>query len=157
MTTSRLSHVPVALASATIDSEESRAFFQDRLRLYIGWVSALTIGFYLLTSTNGVVLGFGFLVEPVSLLHLAICVATGGVWLMTRRVAWFWPRLLIIDGVTLVLTCLLFAGMGAAFALGDNDYVVDPVAATMIGQLSCMCTVLTRAVALPSTPPSSPW
>jgi len=150
MTTSRLSHVPVALASATIDSEESRAFFQDRLRLYIGWVSALTIGFYLLTSTNGAVLGFGFLVEPVSLLHLAICVATGGVWLMTRRVTWSWPRLLIIDGVTLVLTCLLFA-------LGDNDYVVDPVAATMIGQLSCMSTVLTRAVALPSTPTRTFW
>ena len=49
---------------------------------------ALTLGFYVLTSTNGVVVGFGFLVEPANLLHLTICVATGGVWLMTRTVAW---------------------------------------------------------------------
>ena len=48
MPTGTHSPVPVALGSATTGTEEGRAFLQDRLRLYAGWVFAFAFGFYLL-------------------------------------------------------------------------------------------------------------
>ena len=152
-----LDQVPVALGSASTDTEEGRAFFQDRLRLYTGWVFVLSAGFYLLTMTNVFALGFGFLLEPANLFHLSASLTIGSVWLMIRLARWSWQRLMIIDAVTIVLTCSLFAAMSAAFALGDDDYAVDPSHAIMLGQLAIMSTILTRAVALPSTPTRTFW
>ena len=152
-----LEQVPVALGSASTDTEEGRAFFQDRLRLYTGWIFVLSAGFYALTMTNIFVLGFVFLLEPANAFHLLATVTVGGVWLMTRLAHWSWQRLMVIDAVTIVSTCLLFAAMSAAFALGDEDYLVDPSHAILTGQLAIMSTILTRAVALPSTPTRTFW
>ena len=48
MPTGTHSPVSVALGSATTGTEEGRAFLQDRLRLYAGWVFVFAFGFYLL-------------------------------------------------------------------------------------------------------------
>ena len=48
MSTATVSRVPVALGSAASDTEEGRAFFQERLGLYAMWIFILAGGFYLL-------------------------------------------------------------------------------------------------------------
>lgn len=157
MTTSGLSPVPVALGSASTETEEGRAFFQDRLRLYTGWVFVLAFGFYLLSAVNVFALGVRVLVEPGNIFHFLACLTIGSVWLITRQVSCSWQRLLLLDAVSVVMTCFMFAAMSAGFALSQVDYTPDPTQSFLIGQLASMSTVLTRAVALPSTPTRTFW
>lgn len=85
MTTRGSSPVPDALGSASTETEENRAFFQDRLRLYTGWVFVLAFGFYLLSAANAPAIPFNFLVEPTSTFHELACVTVGVVWIMMGR------------------------------------------------------------------------
>ena len=151
------SPVPIDLGSASTDTQEARAFFQDRLRLYTGWVFTLSFGFYVLNLALGFLTGFVFLREPGSLAHLAASVVLGTIWLVIRSAPRSQKALTTLDSTALVLTCLLFAAMGTAFALARTDFAVDPTHALLIGQLACMSTILTRAVALPSTPWRTFW
>ena len=157
MTTGGLAPVPVALGSASTETEEGRAFFQDRLRLYAGWVFVLASGFYVLTITNALTVGLGFLLEPGNIFHLLACLTVGGVWLLTRHAIWSWSKLRLLDAVAVVFTCFMFAGMSAAFALSHQHLQGDPSHPFLIGQLASMSTILTRAVALPSTPARTFW
>ena len=96
-TTSGFSPVPVALGSASTETEEGRAFFQDRLRLYTGWVFVLASGFYLLSAVNVLPLGVRVLVEPGNIFHFLACLTIGSVWLITRQVSCSWQRLLLLE------------------------------------------------------------
>ena len=100
MTTGRLAPVPVALGSASTETEEGRAFFQDRLRLYTGWVFVLASSFYVLTTTNALTIGLGFLLEPGNVFHFIACFTVGGVWLITRQARWSWPSLRFLDAAS---------------------------------------------------------
>ena len=95
--------------------------------------------------------------EAGNLWHLAACVVVGGVWLTTRTKQRSRATLTTLDATGLILACLFFAAMGATFALNHTDFLVDAMHATLIAQLACMSTVLTRAVALPSTPHRTFW
>ena len=157
MTTRGFSPVPVDLGSASTDTEENRAFFQDRLRLYTGWVFVLAFGFYFLSAANALAVSFNFLVERTNAFHGLACATVGVVWIMMKTRHWPWKGLLIIDGVTIVSTCVWFSAMGASLALEHVSRSVDPLHAILIGQLACMSTVLTRAIALPSSPLRTFW
>jgi serine/threonine-protein kinase len=157
MPTRELSPVPVALGSATTDTEEGRAFFQDRLRLSVGWMFVLAFGFYSLNILDAMVGGVGVLLEASTLWHGLACLTLGGVWVLTRVTRCSLPLLLVADSAGLILTCLFFAAMGAALALDHDLLAGNPVHPILIGQLACMSTILTRAVALPSTPRRTFW
>jgi hypothetical protein len=45
-------------------------------------------GFYVLTITNALTVGLGFLLEPGNIFHLLACLTVGGVWLLTRQAIW---------------------------------------------------------------------
>lgn len=144
--------VPVALGSAVTDTEEGRAFFQDRLGLYAGWVFVLSGGFYLLT----VVMSRALFTRSLTA-HLGASLAMGAVWAATRTAARPMPALRALDAAGLVTACLLFAVMGREIGLVYAAAGLDPMAALLIGQLACSSTVLSRAVALPSTPARTVW
>ena len=80
MTTGALSSVPIALGSAATHTEEGRAFFQDRLGLYAGWVFVLALGFYVLNVAAAVAMDLSYLIEASALWYVAACLTTGGVW-----------------------------------------------------------------------------
>ena len=104
--------VPVALSSATIDTEEGRAFFQDRLRLYVGWVFVLASSFYSLNLLDAMVMGGGVLLAPPTLWHGLACLTLGGAWVLTRVTRCSLPVLLVADSTALILTCLFFCRHG---------------------------------------------
>ena len=144
--------VPVALGSAVTDTEEGRAFFQDRLALYAGWVFALSGGFYVLT----VVMSRELLSSSLAA-HLGASLAMGTVWAAARTGARRMPALRALDAAGLIIACLLFAVMGGEIGRVYAAAGFDPTAALLIGQLACSSTVLSRAVALPSTPARTFW
>ena len=154
--TERMS-VPIALGSASTDTEEGRAFLQERLRLYAGWVFLLTFGFYLLNATLLVLVDPTLLGHPGNLSHLGAALTLGAVWVTTRLAARSVSSLARLDAAAVILACLFFAAMGSQFALQDDDFALDPVHSLLIGQLACMSTVVTRAVAVPSTPRRTFW
>jgi serine/threonine-protein kinase len=152
-----LSPVPVALGSATTDTEEGRAFYQDRLRLSVGWMFVLAFAFFSLNILDAMVEGVGVFLKAPTLWHGLACLTLGGVWVLTRGRQHPLPVLRVADSAGLILTCLFFAAMGAAMALDPDLLTDDPMHPLLIGQLACMSTVLTRAVALPSTPRRTLW
>ena len=157
MTTGVASPVPVALGSATADTEEGRAFFQDRLGLYAMWVFILSGSFYLLNTALVLMVDLSVLLERYSLAHLGATLTLGSVWGTTRLFVLSTPVLRRVDAVTLIGSCLLFAVMGADMARLHVALGADPNQALLVGQLAIMSTILTRAVAVPSTPVRTFW
>ena len=84
MPTGGLAPLPVALGSATTDTEQGRTFFQDRLRLSVGWMFMLASGFYALNISDAIVLALGALLAAPNLWHGLACLTLGGVWVLTR-------------------------------------------------------------------------
>lgn len=147
-----VSRIAIAPRSAVTDTEEGRAFFQDRLRLYAGWVFALSGGFYVLTA----ILSRAFVTRSLAA-HLGASLTMGTVWFLCRTGARRMRLLRSLDAVGLIVTCLLFAVMGREIGLAYAAAGVDPFAPLLIGQLACSSTLLSRAVALPSTPRRTFW
>jgi serine/threonine-protein kinase len=148
----------MAFGSATTGTEEGRIFFQERLRLYTGWVFVFAFGFYLLNLALYIPsAGLAPLLMPSQLWHLAGALAAALVWLITRTGPLSWPRLLWIDGAGLSVICFCFAMMGGSMSLFYLGLGIDPSGPVLVAQLACTSTVLTRAVAVPSTPTRTFW
>ena len=150
-----LSPVPVALGSASADTEKGRAFFQDRLGLYAKWIFILSGMF--------VLLGLVTLRDPVELLkqyslaHIGATLTLGTVWAATRMFRFTTRALFWIDAAAFILPCGLFAVMAGGVAHELIAISADPIQALLVGQLACSSTVLTRALAVPSTPTRTSW
>ena len=149
------SPVPVALGSATADTEEGRAFFQERLGLYGMWVFILSGSFYILNLVQ--LTELAVLWSPFSLAHLGATLILGAVWATTRMVVFSSEGLRWLDAAALIVGCGLFAIMAGAMAQLHVAVSSDPTQALLVGQLACSSTVLTRAVAVPSTPVRTFW
>lgn len=142
---------PPATGASLTDSEEGRAFFQARLSIFGLSLAVLAGGFW----TVSAVVQFVVLREmadpwgehgPFSLsgwFHLAGTGAAAAVWLATRGRAlpaeWL-PRL---DMVGTFAITTFFALMGAA--------VPDALAGMLVIFMSLLCTVVTRAIVIPSS------
>jgi predicted Ser/Thr protein kinase len=146
--------VPVALSAST-DTEEGRAFFQERLGLYAGWVFVLSGGFFLLDIALHADLRA--LTTAPGLAHLGGTLAMGAVWAITRGAALGGRTLAWLDVGALIITCAFFAFMGRAIAVMHLAIGGDPMTGVLIGQLACASTVLVRAVAVPSTSRRTLW
>ena len=146
--------LPVALSAST-DTEEGRAFFQDRLGLYARWVFILSGAFYLL----GVVQNPDprMLLSPSGLAHLGGTLTMAAVWAASRARRFDSRALGWIDAAGLIATCALFAYMGRHIAEMYIRVALDPMAGFLVGQLACSSTMLVRAIAVPSTPARTLW
>ena len=155
MAADAISPVPVALGSATSDTEEGRAFFQERLGLYAMWIFILSGGFYLLNTVLAADLRVNL--TQHSLAHLGATLTLGAVWGTTRAAVLSTPVLRWVDTAALIVSCLLFAVMAGGMAQLLVAAGADPMQALLIGQLAAGSTILTRAVAVPSTPARTFW
>ena len=157
MTTEAVSPIPVALGSGSPDTEEGRAFFQERLGLYAMWDFVLSGFFYLMNVGLAMWVAPGYFFQVSFLAHFGATATGGLIWGLTRTLTFGYRTLVWMDNVGLVLMCGFFALMGAGLALQHGDFVEDPVHALLIGQMACMTVILARTLAVPSTPARSFW
>ena len=147
--------VPIALGSAGGDTEEGREFFQARLALF-GKCVFLISGSFLTLSLLGT-LGTGSALPTRDILptfyHLFGTLVPGALWLIARRRGRLSTRTLEwLDCTSSLLVCACFALMGVGFSQSLLARAQDPVGGLLVGLLACTYVVLSRAIALPSTP-----
>lgn len=119
------SAVPIALGSASSDTEEGRAFFQDRLGLYAKWVFIFSGSFYALNLIE--IPDVGLLLSGFSLSHLGATLTIGTLWAMTRSWVFSSRGLRWLDALGLVATCGLFAAMTGAMTRLHLALSTDPM------------------------------
>ncbi len=145
----RLLGAPLALPFGTspLDSEEGRSFLQERLRLFArvmlwlgGFALAMSLGLRLVsrhswtTQERG---GIGW--------HAVGLVVTLLMWLSFRRGRLGIRTLLAFDGVG------TFAVLSAFAAMGFHGASHAPERASLLLMMITLCTVITRAIIVPST------
>ena len=147
--------MPIALGPEASDTEEGRAFFQDRLGLFTRWIFIFTGGFYVLAS--GLMQDLASQFTQPSLAHLGAAVTFGGVWGATRLRALSMAALRWLDAATLLVGCLFFAVLAGGIAQIHLRAPADPTQALFLGQICVSSTLMYRAVAVPSTPSRTFW
>ena len=147
--------VPIALGSAASGTEEGREFFQARLALFGKVVFLISGSFFavsLLETLGPSSLLHAGVIAP-TLYHLCGTLVAGAMWVVARRPGRLPMRALEwLDAISSVLMCAFFALMGVGFAQALLAVTQDPVSGLFIGLLACSYVVLSRAVAVPSTP-----
>ena len=153
--------VPIALGSATSDTEEGRSFLQSRLKLFGGWVFLISGGFLV----GGMPLRVA--IDPVpgltapfwvpSIFHLLGTIVPGAIWLIARGRNLSSSTLQWFDVGGVVLTCASFSLMSAALALSGLELLEGPFYGLSAGLLACTLVLVTRAISVPCTPSRTLW
>ena len=150
----RARHGSKALAlpfgTTPLDSEEGRAFLQQRLALFAN-ITFLIGGFAFIAS---LLLHFGIpgqlrwvLLEREGIgWHLIGVAASFAMWLLARRGRLRVRRLFALDGAGTFLV------LGAYAVMGLKGAWQAPERASLLMMLITMCTVTVRAIIVPSTP-----
>jgi serine/threonine-protein kinase len=138
-----------------VDTEELRAFLQERLGLFGKWIFIFSGGFLLI----GLVIGTTF--DPrgywgysplgaQDLSHLAATLVLGGVWLVARTRTLSPGVLRILDACAIVTACVLVGFMGLSIA-------GEPIIAVFVTLLASTHAVVFRAIMVPSTAGRTAW
>ncbi len=150
--------VPIALGSATSETEEGREFFQARLALFGGWVSLTSgtflVAYVLLTLWTGPHIEIASIpVGEPSLYHLAATLVAGVLWAVAQ---WGGPlpvrALEWLEAIGTLLMCAFFALMGIGFVQAHYSVAQDPMHGLFGALLACSYVLFSRAIAVPSTP-----
>jgi len=156
--------LPVVLGSGLTDTEESRTFYQDRLRLLSGCLFLISGGFYIIGTTTrlvalGTVTPLPVLLWTPGVLHLTATLLAGCTWLLFRGVRFSFPALRRLDAATALVLCTCFALTGAAVAFDSSNLHpdTDPDHGVFVGLLASSYVVLARATALPSKVSRTVW
>ncbi len=150
--------VPIALGSATSETEEGREFFQARLGLFGRWIFLISGGFYiayfLLTLWTGAHLEVaGVPIGNPEIYHLCATLVAGALWAVARSGVRLPMRALEwLEAIGSVLMCACFALMTIGFVQAHLAVAQDPMHGFFGGLLACSYVLLTRAIAVPSTP-----
>jgi hypothetical protein len=141
-------------SAADSASEASRAFLQERLQLFAAWAFVLPLAFFIVNLVTHFVVRPADASSPVigapQLLHLAVVAVYGALWLMLWSGPWSTAWLRRLDWGAMLLACLCFALMGAAYAVTGAAGPLDPAYALTAGLLGCSHLLITRAVLVPS-------
>ena len=150
--------VPIALGSAASGTEEGREFFQTRVALFGGWVALIGGAFYvvyriLVPIVSPQIELPALPVGDPTLYHVGATFVAGAVWVTAR---WSGPlpmrTLEWLEAIGTFAMCTFFAMMGIGFALAHVSVDQDPMHGLFAGMSACTYILLTRAVAVPSTP-----
>ena len=147
--------VPIALGSGGTQTEEGRAFFQSRLRLFGGWVFLTSGSFFVVIGALTVALGERF--NYGTLFHLGATLIAGSIWLLARRPSLSLDAARMMDSAGTLLLCTGFAFMGGGYAMAEVAGGDDPLHELGTGLLATSYTLFARAIALPSTPARTAW
>ena len=154
------SPVPVALGSASGTDEENRAFLQQRLGVFGGWIFVISGGFFVVDLVG--ILTTLVPEQPVrslagDLFHLVATLTTGALWVVARGRPRTTPTLEWLDAGGVSLACLFFGLMGGAMAPTMQAEGQDLTLGLTTALLACVHTVITRAIAVPSTARRTIW
>jgi serine/threonine-protein kinase len=140
----------VSLGPAGTDSEEGRAFLQARLSLFGRWVFLISGAFLLFGTT--VRIGLGVAVTPSTIFHVLGTLVAGAIWLAARSRRLSLAAIQALDAVGTLLISAAFSlrVFGYATSLIAKNGDVSP--ALNVGLLVCGYVLLSRAIAMPSTP-----
>ena len=147
--------VPIALGTGGTHTEEGRAFFQSRLRLFGEWVFLTSGSFFVVVGALTVALGERF--NYGNLFHLLTTLFAGGIWLLARRPSLSLDAARMVDSAGTLLLCTGFAFMGGGYAMAEVAGGDDPLHELGTGLLATSYTLFARAIALPSTPARTAW
>ena len=140
--------------SAYSATEEGRAFLQERIGLLGGWEFCFSGGFLLvgvfitLALPQGAWAGGVF--GPQNFFHAAATALLGIAWWLCRATTMSIPVLRVLGAGLVILTCALFALMGAAITS-------EPIIGTFVALLAATHTVVFRSIVVPSTAPRTVW
>jgi serine/threonine-protein kinase len=154
------SPLPVVLRSGSATHEEGRVFLQRRLGVFGGWVFAISGGFILLNIIGilaGPMTDAVSLVSAGSLFHALATLTVGGVWVIACGRPRATPTLEWVDAAGVTLACLFFGMMGGALVTEMSAIGFGPAQGLNTALLACVFTVVTRAIAVPSTPRRTIW
>ena len=150
--------VPIALGSAASGTEEGRGFFQTRLALFGKFVFLISGSFLAVSMLEqwGAAAPSDAVEIPIghpSLYHLCGTLVAGTLWVVARQQRRLSARAVEwLDAIGSTLMCAFFVLMGVGFAQALLAAGQDPVQGLFTGLLACSYVVLSRAIALPSTP-----
>ena len=162
MATGSYSPVPIALGSPTTETEEGRAFFQERVGRFGMWVFFISGGFYVMALGLGSTLDprFNWPTTPFTggqLFHLLGTLVVGGVWLAASTTVLPGRALRTLDAAAVILASSCFALMGGALGLDQVAPIGNVHVGIFVGLLGATFTVIARAIAVPSTLIRSVW
>jgi serine/threonine-protein kinase len=80
-----------------------------------------------------------------------------GVWAMGRFSRLSFRAAHALDAAGTILLCTCFSLMAAAFGVEHLALASDPMHALLVGELACSYVLISRAIALPSTPARTAW
>jgi serine/threonine-protein kinase len=150
--------VPIALESATGDTEEGRDFFQSRLALHGGWMT-LIAGSFLAVSSVLSLLGMpridasNITIGNPDLYHAGIVAVAAALWVVARWCGPLSMKLLQwLEAAVSFLICALVTVMSAGWAQAHMAIAQDVMHGVLAGILGCCYVLMSRAIALPSTP-----
>ena len=138
-------------------TEPARVFLQDRIQLWSFWVFVLSFGFYI---ANIVAWQFGgaagsravdFILQTSAIDHLAASLVFGSVYMVAGRMSFSTRVLRAAEATALITGCTLFGLMGG-YLIRLQASGVDTGVGAYSGLLACECTVIARAIMVPSTP-----
>ena len=160
MSTGIHSPVPIAIGSGTGTDEENRAFLQQRLGVFGGWIFVISGGFFLVDAIGTLVVPMPehpVRIFAVELFHLLATLTVGALWVLARGRLRTIPTLEWLDAGAITLACLFFALMGGASVPQHLDVGWDLTMGLNSALLACVLTVITRAIAVPSTARRTIW
>ena len=154
------SPVPVAVASASGTDEENRAFLQQRLGVFGGWIFVISGGFFLVDfigNLTTLIPGDPLRSLAGDLFHLLATLTAGALWVVARGRPRAIPTLEWLDAAGVSIACLFFGLMGGAMAPVILAQGQDMTIGLTTALLACVHTVITRAIAVPSTARRTIW
>ncbi|MDH4063265.1 MAG: serine/threonine protein kinase [Acidobacteriota bacterium] len=140
----------MSIGSGGADSEEGRAFLQDRLSLFGRWVFLISGSFLVLGTAVRVALGVPL--SPATSFHVLGTLIAGAIWVTARSGRLAVPTIEMLDAVGTLLISVAFSlrVLGYARSLVSSEGDVAP--AFNVGLLVCGYVLISRAIAMPSTP-----
>lgn len=138
------------MGSGGADSEEGRAFLQERLSLFGRWVFLISGGFLVFGTAVRLVLGVPL--SPATGFHVLGTLIAGAIWATARGGRLSLPTIQTLDviGTLLISAAFFLRVLGYARSLISVEGDVSP--ALNVGLLVCGYVLISRAIAMPSTP-----
>ncbi|MDH4066331.1 MAG: hypothetical protein OEW19_18165, partial [Acidobacteriota bacterium] len=140
----------MSIGSGGADSEEGRAFLQERLGLFGRWVFLISGGFLVFGTVVRVALGVPL--SPATAFHVLGTVVAAAIWATTRARRLSLPAIETLDVLGTLIICAAFALRVLGFAQSLVSSEGDVSAALDVGLLVCGYVLISRAIAMPSTP-----
>ena len=155
---SRQMRLPLAIGTASLDPEDGRELFQERLGVFAMWCCILAFAFYVVNvllaypAFTATASPLAAARTPTAMFHLLAAAILAAVWFLARFRPWSIEANQWLDAAGVIGSCASFALMGVVTGMRPGATTLDATSGLYSAMLACTNVVLTRAVIVPSTP-----